>query len=343
MRVAFIGSTQRGFLTLKGLVEHGAEVVGIISLEQDAHEANRYEAQIASFAQQHSIALYQTKWMKERDYAAVLRDEWRADTAFVVGCRVLIPQSIFSVLPKEMYAVHDSLVPEYRGFAPLNWAILNGETQTGVTLFSMAELMDGGDIVLQESVPIGAHDTAPQVYAGVCDATVNAILKAHDLLKEGTLTRTPQDYSVGSFTASRTPSDGLLDWAWSTERIYNMVRALAYPYAGAFTYYKNQKLMIWRAEPLDDPRRFVGRITGRVLHIDKPTGAVDVLTGDGILRVFEVQWGDGERVPATTLLKSVRERLGVDVPHLLEQVQTLQERVTRLEQLIEKQAKNHHD
>ncbi len=331
MRVVFIGSTRRGFLTLQGLIAHGAHVVGVISLEQDAHEVERYETEIAALAAKHNIPLYQTKWMKERDYAAVLRDEWRADTAFVVGCRILIPPAVFNVLPQGMYAVHDSLVPEYRGFAPLNWAIINGETQTGVTLFSMAELMDGGDIVLQEAVPIGAHDTAPDVYESVCAATVRVILQAHDALKAGTLTRTPQDYSVGSFTCSRTPADGLIDWNWSTARIYNMVRALAYPYTGAFTYYKNQKLLIWRAEPLNDLRHFVGRITGRVLAVDKASGTVDVLTGDGILRLWEVQWGGAPRQPAAELLKSVRERLGVDVPLLLERLHTLETRLAALE------------
>lgn len=331
LRVGFIGSTKRGLMTLEALQARGAHIVGIVSLAQDAHEHDRHEAQIEAFAQEHNIAHHATRWMRDRDYRALLKDEWRVDLVFVVGCRIIITEDVYSAPPLGMYAVHDSLIPEYRGFAPLNWAILNGEEEMGVTLFAMADGMDAGDIVAQQPVPIAPHATAPQVYADVCQATTDLVLLVYQQLRDGkTLTRTPQDYSIGSFTCSRTPNDGVVDWSWETARIYNLVRALAFPYVGAYTFYQNRKLIIWRAEPLHDPRRFVGRVHGRVLAVHKQ-GYIDVMTGDGILRLHEVSW-DGEAVVAPyTLIKSVRARLGVDVGELVERVNALEKRLTDLE------------
>jgi methionyl-tRNA formyltransferase len=146
MRVAFIGSTKRGYETLKALLENGADVVGVVSLAQHAHESERFEDAFADLTTQYDVPRIDTKWMKDRDYAALLADEWQVDVAFIVGCRVLIPREVYESPRLGSLAVHDSLLPEYRGFAPLNWAILNGEDHTGVTLFYLSEAMDDGDL-----------------------------------------------------------------------------------------------------------------------------------------------------------------------------------------------------
>ena len=140
---------------------------------------------IADLTAQYHVPCIETQWMKDRDYAALLADEWQADVAFIVGCRVLISRAVYEAPRLGSLAVHDSLLPEYRGFAPLNWAILNGEDHTGVTLFYLSEAMDDGDIVLQQSVPIGPDETAPQVYAKVCQATIDVVLDGHARLLAG--------------------------------------------------------------------------------------------------------------------------------------------------------------
>ena len=122
MRVLFIGSTKRGFLALQTLVEAGAELVGVLSLRQDEHEKERYERRIAEFAARLHVPLHETKWLNDRDYADIIRNRWRPDIAFVVGCRLRLPREIYTAPPAGTLAVHDSCLPEYRGFAPLNWA-----------------------------------------------------------------------------------------------------------------------------------------------------------------------------------------------------------------------------
>ena len=262
MRTLFIGGTKRGYLTLKTLVEGGANVVGIVSLLQDAHEVERYEKPIKDLAEEYKIPLYETKWLKDKYHQQIIAENIKPDIAFVVGCRVLLPKDIYKIPSVGTFAVHDSFLPNYRGFAPLNWSILNGEDNTGVTLYCLNELMDGGDIVAQKHIPIEFEDTSPLVYEKVCEATVNIISEVYSLLSQDQLSRISQDYTIGSFTCSRTPSDGLIDWNKPTTDIYNQIRALTYPYPGAFTFLDGKHLFIWIAKPVHNPPTYKGRIPG---------------------------------------------------------------------------------
>ena len=330
MRILFIGGTKRGYLTLKALVENGSDLVGIVSLKQEDHEVERYEGPIKTLSEQYSIPLFETKWMKELDYAALIRGQIKPDVALLIGCRILVPKEVYEIPPLGTLAVHDSLLPEYRGFAPLNWAILNGESQTGVTLFYVSELMDGGNIVGSKTVAIGPHDTAPQVYECICQATIELVLEAHPLLAQGTAPRIRQDYSKGSFTCTRNPSDGLIHWENATNAIYNQVRALTYPYPGAFTYYNGKRMVVWKAEALHNPPTYVGRIPGRVVRVSRHDGGADVLCGDGVLRLLEVQLKGQEREAAANVIESVRVTLGVSLAEMVDRIEVLEGMVLAL-------------
>jgi methionyl-tRNA formyltransferase len=332
MRTLFIGGTKRGYLTLKSLIDAGAKIVGIISLLQDEHEIERYEEPIQALAKKFDIPHYETKWMKDKNYQEIVAKDIKPDVGIVVGCRILLPKDIYEIPPLGTLAVHDSLLPEYRGFAPLNWSIINGEQNTGVTLFCLNELMDGGDIVAQKSVPIKFEDTAPLVYERVCEATVDIILEAYALLSEGKAPRIPQNYATGSFTCSRAPTDGFIDWNQPTAAIYNQIRALTYPYPGAFTFYEAKRLMVWKANPVSNPPTYKGRIPGRIINVSKSEGYVEVLTGDGILRIFEVQLEDGDKTAAANIIKSVRNTLGLRISDLLNRIQTLEQEIVRLKE-----------
>lgn len=332
MKTLFIGGTKRGYLTLKSLIEKEANIVGIVSLLQDTHELERYEEPIKALAEQSKIPLYETKWMKDKFYSEIIAKDLKPDIAFVVGCRILLPKDIYQIPPLGTLAVHDSLLPNYRGFAPLNWSIINGEDHTGVTVFYLSELMDGGDIVAQKHIPIKSEDSAPLVYEQVCEATVNIILEVYSLLAQGKAPRIYQDYAVGSFTCSRTPADGLIDWYQPTTTIYNQVRALTYPYPGAFTFLDAKRLMIWEAKPVNDPLTYKGRIPGRVINISKSEEFVDVLCGDGILRIYKVQLEGEDKTAATHVIKSVKSTLGLRMSDLLDRIQSLEQEITRLKE-----------
>ncbi|MBI4549591.1 MAG: methionyl-tRNA formyltransferase [Candidatus Omnitrophica bacterium] len=329
-RILFIGGTKRGYLTLKALLESGANVVGIISLVQDKHEFERYEDSIRDLAGRFNVPHQQTRRIQDREYEELIAERLKPDVAIVVGCRFLIPKSIYSLPPLGTIAIHDSFLPKYRGFAPLNWAILNGEKQTGVTAFFIAEGMDTGDIVSQRTVPIGPDDTAPAVHERVCQETVTLVLEICSSLDRGSIPRLPQKHDQATYTCSRHPEDGLIDWERDTACIYNRIRALAYPYPGAFTYYQGRKLTVWSAATVRNPSVFTGRIPGKVVDISKSEGYADVLTGDGVLRVFEVQREDGPRQPASEVLNSVRDQLGLKISDLLQRIDLLEKALAKV-------------
>ena len=330
--ILFIGGTKRGYRVLRALIEAGHRVVQVLSLRQDAHEVERYEEPIRALAADHGIPLFETKYFGETEVAAYLATpSAAADIAFGVGCRVLLPASIYARPRLGSLAVHDSLLPEYRGFAPLNWAIMNGETETGVTMFFVDETLDGGDITASRSVPIGRDATAPEVYELLCDATEQVVLEACAMLQSGaTLPRTAQDYAAGSFTCSRTPDDGWIDWARPALEIHDMIRGLTYPYPGAFTSFEGKRLTIWRAQYHPAFRRYSGRVPGRVVALSRQDGWVDVLTGDSAVRLHEVERAGGQRTRAVDVLGSVRATLGMSPAQMARRVEELEAEVARL-------------
>jgi methionyl-tRNA formyltransferase len=312
MRIVFFVGTRRGFLTLGAAVEAGMEVCGIVSLEQDAHEAERFELPIAELAAAHGIPLVQTKFLSDASRFSALMTEWQPELGFVVGARVLIPQSVIDAVPGGLLAAHDSLLPAYRGFAPLNWAIINGESETGVTLFLLSEAMDAGLVFGQAVLTIAPDETAPALYQRIGAATITLVIDAWRSALAGTLTGTPQNEAAASYTCPRIPADGLIDWTRPTAELVRLVRALTYPYAGAFTFYRGERLFVWSAEVVTPSPRYVARLPGRVVGLDKYSGSVDVLTGDGVIRLREVGTDSEHNLRPIDVIKSIRVSLGLD-------------------------------
>jgi methionyl-tRNA formyltransferase len=330
MRTLFIVGTRRGLMCLEAALSHGADVAGVICMRQDLHEEDRCDDAIMALAERHGILCFATRYLKDRDYATLIRDELRPDIAFLIGVRVMVPSSLYDFVPLGAYAAHDSLLPAYRGFAPLNWAIINGEETCGVTLFQLGDAVDNGPIVGQKIVAIGSDDSAAQVYIRVCDATTDLVLGALSDAADGQIRAVPQDQTAATYTCSRGPRDGMIDWSCDSRRVYDLLRALAPPYPGAFTFYEGRKVVITAAEHLPSPPVYVGRIPGRPVRIDQDEGTVDVLTGDGILRIRSVVPEGASEQPASHVIRSVRGRLGLDVLDLLERLQQLQRTLKRL-------------
>ena len=203
---------------------------------------------------------------------------------------------------------HDSLLPNYRGFAPTNWAIINGETETGVTLFYIAEEVDAGPIVDQLKTPISLDDTIQMVDKRVIALYEKIIEKNLPLLEAGTAKATPQDEALAKFCCKRVPSDGLIDWRLSAFQIHNLIRATSQPFPGAFSFLNGVKMIIWSAQVAQDERHFIGNIPGRI--IGKREGMIEVLTGDGILQIKTLQRENEEILHAKDFAISVKDTFG---------------------------------
>jgi len=147
----------------------------------------------------------------------------------------MLPPEVLALARKGAFNMHGSLLPKYRGRAPVNWAILKGESETGATLHEMVTKPDAGRIVDQERVPIGPDETAAEVFAKVSDAAETVLKRSLPYLLAGTASLKKQDLSKGSYFGGRRPEDGRIDWSKSALEIHNLVRAVAPPYPGAFT------------------------------------------------------------------------------------------------------------
>ena len=158
-----------------------------------------------------------------------------ADFLFSFYYRRMLPPEILAKARKGAFNMHGSLLPKYRGRAPVNWAVLKGETETGATLHEMTAKPDAGRIVDQERVPIGPDDTAAEVFSRVVDASETVLRRSLKNLISGKAKLIPQDLSLGSYFGARKPEDGRIDWSKSAREIHNLVRAVAPPFPGAFT------------------------------------------------------------------------------------------------------------
>jgi methionyl-tRNA formyltransferase len=301
----FVGS-RRGFAVLNKLIATKAEIVGILCLVEDAHE-EQYHPKVGAIAKQHNIPLFYTTEVKPSEYSQVLQ-QIKPDIAFAIGWRYLINQAAYTIPPKGTLIIHDSLLPKYRGFAPMNWAIINGEKKTGVTLFHIAEGVDCGPIVDQLETDINLLDTAKTVDEKIIKLYEDIIIKNLPALAQGLVKAKPQDESLATYTCKRTPEDGAINWSQTSLQIYNLIRALTHPFPGAYTTLQGKKVVIWQAELPQTPENYVGRVPGRILG--KRDGKIEVLTGDGIIRLSRLQFIDQEERDAKDIPVSVKDTLG---------------------------------
>jgi methionyl-tRNA formyltransferase len=208
----------------------------------------------------------------------------------------MIPQEILDLPPRGALNLHGSLLPKYRGRAPVNWVLVNGETETGVSLHHMVAKPDAGDLVDQEAVAIDFAETPLTLYAKLEGAAARLLDRALPLLKAGTAPRVPMDLSKGSYFGGRRPEDGLIRWDRPAEQVFYLVRGVTHPYPGAFTTLGGRKLFVWWAWP--------GGLQGAM-----PPGTVlgavesgfDVAAGDGSLRVLRCQLEGDEEMDGAAL------------------------------------------
>jgi len=313
-KIAFIGGTKRGYELLKLLFEKKfKKICYICGMLEDPHEVEKYSVEIEKLARGNNKPFKICKKLNNKDIEDILVT--RPDIVLIVGWRTLIDSNLYQYPKYGAWAAHDSLLPKYRGFAPLNWAIINGEKQTGVTLFKVDKGMDTGPIIMQKAVQIKNTDTVKDIYERVIQATIDVVFKALDLLEKGKLKLVPQNNSKATYTCPRTPSDGYIDWTKSAYEIDRFIKALSPPYPCAFSFYKGKPLKIISSELPKKTLKYVGNIPGRPIKIYKGVG-VEVLTGKGSIIIKEIITEEGAIVTADKLITSIRTTLGLSLVDL---------------------------
>ncbi|MFO1305119.1 MAG: formyltransferase [Burkholderiales bacterium] len=286
-----------GARCLRVLLAHGVQVPLVVTHEDDPGETLWFE-RVAAVADDYGIP-----WIAPEDANA---------TGVVERIRALAPEFIFSFYYRRMLSealltlprrgalnMHGSLLPRYRGRAPVNWAVLHGERETGASLHYMAAKPDAGDLVMQTAVPILPDDTAREVFDKVTVAAECTLDRAMPGLLAGTAPRIPLDLAAGSYFGGRKPEDGRIDWSQDARSIHDLVRAVAPPYPGAFADVRGVRLRILRTRVIEG----AGPVQTPALAVDEQ-GCVVRCGGGGTLRVMDVE-ANGVRIAPRELAQAL--------------------------------------
>lgn len=284
-RIIFFGFSDTGYKCLKYLLEEGLNVVAIFTHDADPHE-NRWFESVEALGKEFGIKVYKPSTLKTEKWARKIK-YMRPDLILSVYYRNLIPVEVFSCASLGAYNMHGSYLPTYRGRAPLNWAIINGENYGGASLHVMEKSFDTGDIVAQEKVIFGDDEYVGDIQPRITIAALEALKKALPSILEGNPSLTKQDESKVSYYGKRTPEDGKIDFAQTARQVYNMVRALSKPFPGAFAENVGDwsKLIIWRAYIGEKCPKGVKPAT--VIHPQNPGEPIKIACADNFLLVHD--------------------------------------------------------
>lgn len=282
-RIVFFGTPEFAVPVLQALLDGPDQVVGVVSQpDRPAGRGQQIQATpIKRLAAERGVPVVQPVKVKTDELPAQLRS-WAPDLAVVAAYGRILPASVLELPPFGCVNVHASLLPKYRGAAPIQWALLQGETVTGVTIMRMNERMDEGDMLLQRSTPIGPDEPYGALQARVALLGAEALMDALAALHAGTLQATPQDDARATYAPMIRKHDGAIDWATPAAAIANRVRAFN-PWPSAFTTCRGRLVKIHRARAAEER---AGAPPGTVLGLGD---RIRVATGDGVLAIEELQ------------------------------------------------------
>ncbi len=276
MKAVVLAYHDMGCAGIEALLRHGVEIAAVFTHKDDPRE-NVWFGSVAELAAMRGIPVYAPEDINHPIWVARIK-ALAPDILFSFYYRNLVKPPVLDIPPQGCLNLHGSYLPKYRGRCPVNWALVNGETETGVTLHYMTPRPDDGDIVARQKVPISDDDTAYTLFKKMVAVAHTVLDEAVPALVKGRAKRVKQDNAQASYFGGRKPADGLIDWTKSAKEIRNLVRAVSRPYPGAFTQVGDRKLLIWSAGVLDGRK---GRAAGTVVSV-KP---LVVACGECALRV----------------------------------------------------------
>ena len=246
MKIVFMGTPQAAAASLHRILEDGHEIAAVYTQpDKPAGRGNKLSASpVKAFALQRDLPIFQPIKIKTPEALEVFQSH-NAEIVVVVAYGRILPQTLLEAFPKGAINVHFSLLPKYRGAAPVNWAIVRGETKTGVTTMQMDAGLDTGAMLLQREISIGADENAIELMDNL--STLGAETLSETLAKFDRLTARAQDDSQATFAPIMRKEDGLIDWNQSAAEIKNRIRGFQ-PFPTSYTFYQGKKLTIWKAE-----------------------------------------------------------------------------------------------
>ncbi len=292
----FVGSKALGASVLNALYSISPQsLVGVVTVD-DTSDVRCELDQFREFERRTGKPL---RVLKKASELISSISEHQPDLCIVVGWYWVLKPDLLNMVPYGWLGIHASLLPKHRGGAPLVWAVINGETKTGLSLFYFDEGMDTGDIVAQKEISIEFEDTIADILAKAEIQSLEIVKENYPLLLKGDAARQNQDHRQATYVALRQPSDGRIDWSQPAQTIYNFIRAQTHPYPGAFCFLDEKIIRIWSAKLFDYP--YYGTC-GQVVMVEKDYVVVACGKGTG-LRLLKVNEDGSNEQSASQVLK----------------------------------------
>lgn len=306
MRIVFMGTPDFAVPSLEALLKSEDHVVGVVTQPDRPKGRGHILAPppVKIIAQRTGIPLLQPLKLKTQDFIDALA-AWKPDLIAVTAFGRILHAPILSLPPKGCVNVHGSLLPKYRGAAPVQWAVINGETETGITTMLMDEGMDTGPMLLQERILIMPEDTAGTLAARLAELGGRLLIETIRQLKAGTLRPRAQDSSQATMAPLLKKEDGVIDWTRNAQSIANRVRGLS-PWPGAYTFLDHDRWNIWSAvaKPTHSNEQ-----PGTIIDLTKHS--IQIATGEGVLETVEIQTANSKRMTVAQFLAGHRVSVGV--------------------------------
>ena len=299
MKIVFFGSSEFAVPSLTRLLDSPHKIVGVVT-QPDREKGRRLKitaTPVKVFASSKGIKTYEVESLRETSVMKHLK-AFSADLFVVVAFGQILPESVLKIPRIYSINLHASLLPKYRGAAPINWAIMNGESHTGLTIIKMNEKMDAGDIVLQRRVPIEKEETSKQLSVRLADLGAILLLDAVKFIEEKRITFKKQDEKKACPARPLKKEDGLISWEKPATEIYNKIRGTV-PWPGAYTYFDGKKINILKACVADGEG-----VPGEIIEAKK-----ELIIGakKGLLKVLKIQAEGKNPMQAPDFLRGQRQ------------------------------------
>jgi methionyl-tRNA formyltransferase len=303
MRVVFLGTPKFAVPTLEALVAAGQDVISVVTQPDRPRGRGRQltASPVKEAALRHALPIYQPERIRRPEPVAALA-ALAPDAMVVVGYGQIIPQSIIDIPPHGIVNVHASLLPKYRGAGPVQWAIANGETRTGVTTMRIDAGLDTGDMLLKAETEIGPEETAVELGARL--AVMGAALLVETLANIAVIAPQKQDPTQATYAPLLKKEDGLIDWHRPAQAIHNRVRGFQ-PWPGAYTRFRGQQLHIWKSRlSVSDAVTAAGHLLLHPLRAVCAEGALELIEVqlEGRNRISAEAFANGQRLTAADIL-----------------------------------------
>lgn len=306
MKILFMGTPDFAATILQKIIGAGHEVIGVVT--QPDKQKGRGKAlsvpPVKELALEHNLTIYQPRKVREPEFVQIIK-ELSPEAIVVAAFGQLLPKDILDIPPFGCINVHASLLPKYRGAAPIQYAIINGEEKTGITIMHMDVELDKGDMILQSEIPIAPDETGGSLFEKLTGLGADLLIEALKKLEDGTANRIPQNHSEATFVRVLDKTMGCIDFSQPAQQIERLIRGLN-PWPSAYTSLGDKTLKLWRAQvaPAKENAK-----PGEIIEIKKD--AIVVMTGKDALVINELQLEGKKRMTADAFLRGYPLSVGM--------------------------------